>query len=94
MSKIAFVFPGQGSQYVGMGKDLVAKFSYTKKFFDEANSALGFDLAKLCFEGPDEELKKTEIHPAGDTDGLGDLPRGDEVFRRHQGGSGGGAQPG
>jgi [acyl-carrier-protein] S-malonyltransferase len=61
VAKIAFVFPGQGSQYVGMGKDLAAKFSYTKKFFDEANSALGFDLAKICFEGPEEELKKTEI---------------------------------
>jgi len=61
MAKIAFVFPGQGSQYVGMGKDLVAKFSYTKKFFDDANAALGFDIQKLCFEGPEEELKKTEI---------------------------------
>jgi [acyl-carrier-protein] S-malonyltransferase len=60
VAKIAFVFPGQGSQYVGMGKDLVAKFSYTKKFFDEANASLGFDLQKLCFEGPDDELKKTE----------------------------------
>jgi [acyl-carrier-protein] S-malonyltransferase len=61
MAKIALVFPGQGSQYVGMGKDLSVKFSYTKKFLDEANEALGFDLAKLCFEGPEEELKKTEI---------------------------------
>ncbi len=61
MAKIAFVFPGQGSQHVGMGKDLVAKFSYAKKFFDQANESLGFDLLKLCFEGPEEELKKTEI---------------------------------
>jgi len=60
MAKIAFVFPGQGSQYVGMGKDLVAKFSYTKKFFDEADRSLGFELSKLCFEGPEDELKKTE----------------------------------
>ena len=60
MAKIAFVFPGQGSQYVGMGKDLVAKFSYTKKFFDEADQVLGFELSKLCFEGPEDELKKTE----------------------------------
>ena len=60
MAKIALVFPGQGSQYVGMGKDLVAKFSYTKKFFDEADLALGFELSKLCFEGPEEELKRTE----------------------------------
>ena len=44
-----------------MGKDLTAKFSYTKKFLDEASDALGFDLSKLCFEGPEEELKKTEI---------------------------------
>ena len=61
MAKVAFVFPGQGSQYVGMGKDLTAKFSYTKKFLDDANEALGFDLSKLCLEGPEEELKKTEI---------------------------------
>jgi [acyl-carrier-protein] S-malonyltransferase len=60
VAKVAFVFPGQGSQFIGMGKDLVAKFSYTKKFFDEANAALSFDLQKLCFEGPEEELKKTE----------------------------------
>ena len=61
MSKVALVFPGQGSQYVGMGKDLAEKFSYTKKFLAEANDALGFDLTKLCFEGPESELKKTEI---------------------------------
>ena len=61
MSKVALVVPGQGSQYVGMGKDLAEKFGFAEKFFDEANDALGFDLSKLCFEGPEEELKKTEI---------------------------------
>lgn len=52
---IAFVFPGQGSQFVGMGKDLA------EKLLDEANQVLGFDLKKICFEGPEEELKRTEI---------------------------------
>jgi len=53
--KTAFVFPGQGSQTVGMGKDLA------ESLLDQANQILGFDLKKLCFEGPEEELKKTEI---------------------------------
>lgn len=53
--KQAFVFPGQGSQTVGMGKDLA------EKYLDQANEILGFDLKKLCFEGPEDELKKTEI---------------------------------
>jgi [acyl-carrier-protein] S-malonyltransferase len=61
MSKVALVFPGQGSQYVGMGKDLADKFRFAEKFFDEANDALGFDLSKICIEGPEEDLKKTEI---------------------------------
>jgi len=53
--KTAFVFPGQGSQLVGMGKDLA------EKYLDQANAILGFDLKRICFEGPEEELKKTEI---------------------------------
>ena len=53
--KTAFVFPGQGAQAVGMGKDLA------EKYLDQANGILGLDLKKLCFEGPEEELKKTEI---------------------------------
>ncbi|MFC1559922.1 ACP S-malonyltransferase [Candidatus Margulisiibacteriota bacterium] len=61
MAKIAVVFPGQGSQYVGMGKTLVEQFGSTKKLFDQANEALGFDLMKICFEGPEDELKKTEF---------------------------------
>jgi [acyl-carrier-protein] S-malonyltransferase len=55
----AFVFPGQGSQYAGMGKDLAENFSLARVTFEEANDALGIDLAKLCFEGPEEELKLT-----------------------------------
>ena len=60
MSKIAFVFPGQGSQFAGMGKSLAENFSVAKDVFEEADDALGFGLSKLCFEGPDAELKLTE----------------------------------
>jgi [acyl-carrier-protein] S-malonyltransferase len=56
---IAFVFPGQGSQHAGMGKDLVDNFKVAKEVFEEANDALGFDLASLCFNGPEEDLKLT-----------------------------------
>jgi len=58
---IAFVFPGQGSQSIGMGKDFFDNSKQGKELFDGANDALGFDLKKLCFEGPEEELKKTDI---------------------------------
>lgn len=58
MSKIAFIFPGQGSQYVGMGKDLYEKYEIVKNTFDEATDALGFDMANMCFES--EEINKTE----------------------------------
>lgn len=61
MSKIAFVFPGQGAQYAGMGKDFYENFKESKEIFQKANEALGFDLAKLCFEGPDEDLSITKI---------------------------------
>jgi [acyl-carrier-protein] S-malonyltransferase len=57
---IAYIFPGQGSQYVGMGKDLYEQFPIAKKYFDEADSVLGFFLSKICFEGPEEELKQTK----------------------------------
>ncbi len=57
--KIAFVFPGQGSQYVGMGKEIFEKFPEAKEIFKEASDALGYDLAGLCFNGPKEELDKT-----------------------------------
>ncbi len=59
MSERAFIFPGQGSQYVGMGKDLYSEYSEAKDIFDRADSVLDFSLTKLCFEGPEEELKLT-----------------------------------
>lgn len=56
---LAFIFPGQGSQFAGMGKDLAGNFVAARQVFAEANDALGFDLTKLCFEGPEEDLKLT-----------------------------------
>lgn len=56
---IAYIFPGQGSQYPGMGKDLAENFPVARQVFEEANDALGFDLATLCYNGPEEELKLT-----------------------------------
>jgi [acyl-carrier-protein] S-malonyltransferase len=59
-SKIAFIFPGQGSQSPGMGKDLADKFPAAKQVFEEADEALGFGLSELCFNGPAEALQLTE----------------------------------
>lgn len=59
-TKIAFLFPGQGSQAVGMGRELSERFSVAAQTFAEADAALGFQLSKLCFEGPDTELRLTE----------------------------------
>ena len=64
-SKVAYVFPGQGSQSTGMGWDLYNSYPSTKEVFDEADASLGFPLSRLCFEGPDEELIKTHnVQPA------------------------------
>ena len=60
-SPIAFLFPGQGSQYVGMGQELAAMYPVAQETFDEADAALGYKLSQLCFEGPEEQLKLTEI---------------------------------
>jgi [acyl-carrier-protein] S-malonyltransferase len=58
--KVAFVFPGQGSQYVGMGKDLCEQFAVAREVFAQADDALGFSLSKVCFTGPEPDLKLTE----------------------------------
>src|SRR5262245_14625789 len=59
LSQTAFVFPGQGSQAVGMGKDLAAKYPVAKQTFEEADSILGFSLSRLMWDGPDTELNET-----------------------------------
>ena len=60
-SEIALIFPGQGSQLVGMGKELAEKYPVARQTFEEADEALGYKLSQLCFEGPEEQLRLTEI---------------------------------
>ena len=59
-SPVGYLFAGQGSQYVGMGKDLYEAFAVSKSVFDRADAALGFSISRLCFEGPQEELTRTQ----------------------------------
>ncbi len=64
-SHLAYVFPGQGAQMVGMGQDLFESSAAARAVFEEANEALGFSLTKLCFQGPEEELRQTiNVQPA------------------------------
>jgi [acyl-carrier-protein] S-malonyltransferase len=60
MKQIAFIFPGQGAQYIGMGKELYNNFRVAKEVFEEADDALRFSISSLCFQGPEEELRLTE----------------------------------
>src|SRR5947208_9364119 len=59
-SSIAFLFPGQGSQAIGMGKDLAERYPIARQTFEEADATLGFKISVLCFEGPEEQLRLTE----------------------------------
>jgi [acyl-carrier-protein] S-malonyltransferase len=61
MSRIAFLFPGQGAQHVGMGRKIAQQYPAAERLFSKANEILGYDLSKFCFEGPAQELDSTEI---------------------------------
>lgn len=81
MAKIAFLFPGQGAQHVGMGKSIAARFPAARSLYDRANEILGFDLASICFDGPVERLDTTAVsQPALFVSSLAAL----EMFRAEQ----------
>ena len=59
MTSLVYLFPGQGAQYLGMGKDFYDEFEIARKVYEEANSTMGFSISKLCFEGQEEVLTQT-----------------------------------
>ena len=61
MSRIALIFPGQGAQYIGMGRELAERFSLAREVFARADEALGYPLSRICFEGSEAELNRTEV---------------------------------
>ena len=78
--KVAYVFPGQGSQWIGMGRDLYDQFASAKAVFDQADQALGVAISRLCFEGPEDELRQTvNTQPAVVTVSLACLKALEEV---------------
>jgi [acyl-carrier-protein] S-malonyltransferase len=88
---VLFVFPGQGSQYVGMGRDLCSEYAAAREIYEQAGDVLGFDLAGLCFEGPEEQLNLTRYtQPALLTHSVACL----EVFTQLTGGNPGAALAG
>ena len=85
MSKIAFLFPGQGAQHVGMGKTIAEKYPAARALYDQANEILGYDLAEICFNGPAEKLDSTIVsQPAIFVTSLAALEMLPSRFPRHR----------
>ena len=88
MGKVAFVFPGQASQYPGMGKELAEKHPSARAVLDEADKVLGFSISKICFEGTEDELKLTaNTQPAILAVSVAVSPRGGSCARNWTNGS-------